>query len=494
MVFGYTSLMISLARNILFVPIYLQKIPLAEYGAWLATGGALALMLINDYGLAGVVTQRISASYGAGDFAVLGELTGSALVIGVIVSIALCVVSLLFLPFLPGLGALMPPESHTVVVCFACAVAANGLGVIGATTSSVIRSLQKAALGGSIQLCAEVANVLVILAGLFAGYGLYAIAVAMLVRSVIITVAGLIGVWLVCVRSLGAKIEVRVAAVRDLVGEASRFFLSSIAMRLQSQANVFFVSAILGPASAAIYSLTVRAHETVAMLMSLINGSLVPSVTHLYGSGNLSRFRTVVLRLLVSLAALTGLAMTLTVVLNADFLRLWVGRYAFAGQGVSIVMAAALFVCAIGYIAYDALLAQGQFRFVSRTFFLTSMLQVLLLVTLLRWGLWIAPAVTMVTAGVWGFAFWKQVSSHIALSRQDAQGLAEEILRVCAVSAAIAVGFLRLYPSASSWAALVVEAALCGVCLTGGYLAFSSRLRGIVYEEIGTTLRAFRAT
>ena len=41
MFFGYASMMISLARNILLVPIYLHAIPLAEYGAWLATGGAL---------------------------------------------------------------------------------------------------------------------------------------------------------------------------------------------------------------------------------------------------------------------------------------------------------------------------------------------------------------------------------------------------------------------------------------------------------------------
>jgi len=55
--FGYASLLISLARNILFVPIYLHNIPLAEYGAWLATGGALALLLINDFGLSGVVKE-----------------------------------------------------------------------------------------------------------------------------------------------------------------------------------------------------------------------------------------------------------------------------------------------------------------------------------------------------------------------------------------------------------------------------------------------------
>src|SRR5271170_5417397 len=118
MFFGYSSLTISLARNILLVPIYLHSIPLAEYGAWLATGGALALMLINDYGLSGVVTQRMSAHYGAGDFASLGRLAGSALAIGTLLAIALSLLSLRWVPLLPGLKTLSPSQAHTVLVCF----------------------------------------------------------------------------------------------------------------------------------------------------------------------------------------------------------------------------------------------------------------------------------------------------------------------------------------------------------------------------------------
>lgn len=493
MFFGYASLMISLARNILFVPIYLQKIPLAEYGAWLATGGALALILINDYGLSGVVTQRISASYGAGDFAALGRLAGSALAIGSLLSIGLSAVSLVCVPFLPGLQTLSAPENHTVVMCFIYAIVANGLGVIGATAASVIRSLQRVVLGGSIVLAAELANVVVILAGLYAGHGLYAIAAGVLIRSVILTFAGLIAVWLVCARDLHTKIEIQAAAVRDLIGEASRFFLSAIAIKLQAQANVFCVGSILGPASAAIYSLTVRAYETVLMVIILINGSLVPSVTHLLGAGNIARFRVVVMRLLVFLAALTALAMTVTIVLNPAFLRLWVGRDAFGGQAVSVLTGAALFVSSIGGVAYDALLAQGKFRLVTRYFIFTSLLQVLLLVSLLHLGLWLAPLTTMVTASVWGFAFWRNVSSDINLSVSEARWLVGEVTRVIAVSAAGAAAFGIFYPSANSWTALVVEGLVCGVCLTCAYLSLSPKLRHIAYEEIGTTMRLFRA-
>src|SRR5580692_169614 len=155
MLFGYASLLISLARNILFVPIYLHSIALAEYGAWLATGGALALILINDFGLSGVVIQKISLSFGARDFRALGSLAGSALTVGSLMALLLTAISLACVPYLPGLQELTSSQKHTVVNCYFIAVSANGLGLAATTAMSVIRSLQMAVAAGSIVLAAD---------------------------------------------------------------------------------------------------------------------------------------------------------------------------------------------------------------------------------------------------------------------------------------------------------------------------------------------------
>jgi len=493
-VFGYSSILVSLARNVLFVPLYLHNISLVEYGAWLATGGALALMLINDFGLSGVVTQKISAALGAGNFAALGALAGSAQIIGLLMAVGLTAVSLVFVPFLPGLGSLSAVEKHAVADCFAIAIIANAAGLVGATALSVIRSLQKAALAGSIALVADLANVAVTLIGLARGAGLYAIAAGMLARSIILAIGAPLGVWLLCRRDLKVILIVQWSSVRELLGDSSRFFLSAIAMKIQAQANVFFVSSILGPASAATYSLTVRAHETVLMLIGQINAALVPSVTHLFGSGNLARFRTVLLRLLISLAGITAFAMSLTIILNAGFLRLWVGSLGFAGQDVSIMMGAALFVSSVGYVAYDALVAQGKFKLVANAFVLTSLLQVLVLVAYLGNGAWIAPSTTLAAAVIWGLFFWRSVSTRIGMTSSEIFRSLSEIGRIVCVSAAVIAGFLTFYPIASSWAALIAEGLVGMVALTAGYVLVSAHIRLIVREEGGMTLRALRLT
>jgi O-antigen/teichoic acid export membrane protein len=494
MLFGYSSILIGLARNVLFVPIYLQSISLPEYGAWLATGGALALLLVNDFGLAGVVTQKISAALGGGDLAKLGSLAGSAFGIGIVMAAGLTALTLLFVPFLPGLQTLGDVQQHAVVQCFVIAVAANAAGVIGATGISVIRSLQNPVAAGCIVLAADIANVGVTLIGLFRGAGLYAIAGGMAVRAAILALAAPLAVAIICTRELHIRIRLSWPSVRELLGDSSRFFLSGVAMKVQAQANVFFVNAILGPTSAAIYSLTVRAHETVLMLLGQINTALAPSVTHLFGSGNALRFRAVLLRLLLTLAAFTGFALSLTIVLNSGFLKLWVGHMAFAGQEVSILMGFALFVSSIGYVAYDALVAQGKFKFVANAFIVTSLLQVVVLWSCLDRGMWVAPTATLVAAVVWGVLFWRRVGADIGVTAAESTGLLGELARMTAVSAVTIAGFLRFYPPAATWLALIAEALLCAAVLACGYLAMSQKMRLIIREEIGVTLRALRPT
>jgi O-antigen/teichoic acid export membrane protein len=495
MIFGYASILLTFARNVLFVPIYLREIPLAEYGAWLATGGALALILINDFGLSGVVTQKLSATYGAKDYKELGSLAGSALMIGCIMAAALTAISLVFVGMLPALDPVDPTHGGTMVRCFLLAIAANALGLIGSTAISLIRSLQRPVIAGMIVVIAELVNAAFVLIGLFAGKGLYAIAGGMLARSVIVALGAIIGVRLIYSRSLNVRLVVQWRAVQALLGDSSRFFISSIAMRLQSQGSVLFVGLALGPASAAIYSLTVRAHETVLMLIGQINAALVPPATHLLGSGNFARFRVILLRMLLALGAVTALAMSTTVVLNAGFLHLWLGNKDFAGQGVSILMAAALFVSSLGFVGYDALVAQGKFKVISTVFALTSALQIgLLSLLLLRSDLWIAPMAILTTALVWGTVFWRNVSVEIGLTAAEAYKLLAELARVVCVSIAAIAGFMLFVPAATSWLSLAAEGMACVSVLIAGYMLSSSSIRSLAREEIGVTLRALRPT
>jgi hypothetical protein len=117
---------------------------------------------------------------------------------------------------------------------------------------------------------------------------------------------------------------------------------------------------------------------------------------------------------------------------------------------------------------------------------------VALLAACLRWGLWIAPAATLLSAAAWGSLFWRNVSAAISLTSLESRRLWQDGARILGISVATCTGFLLLYPATPSWLSLILEALLCGAVLSAGYVLSSASIRTIAREELNLTLRALR--
>jgi len=191
-------------------------------------------------------------------------------------------------------------------------------------------------------------------------------------------------------------------------------------------------------------------------------------------------------------AAITALLLSLTVILNASFLHLWLAGQSIAGQSVSILMSLALFISSLAYVAYDALIAQGKFNFVSRVFVVSALVHVILLSLFLRSGTWFAPTATLLAALIWGSLFWKRLGKEIGMTAAELRRLLLEAVRVVAISAITAAAFLFFYPIAVSWRGLIGEGLLAAGCLSCAFLAFSAAIRNVAREEIDMTIRALR--
>lgn len=493
MVFGYAAILVALVRNIALVPLYLHFVSVSEYGAWLATGGALALMLISDFGVAGVVMQRVAAAAGADDRSALGPLIGASLAMGLVLALLLSALSILLTPFMSIMPGLSGEEHRRVVNCFVIAVGSNALGVFAATALGIVRSLQWQQRAGIIAIASDLVGIGVTVAALEQDLGLYGIAAGLAARALIQALAAL---WAV-VRSShhleGVRIAFSPAALRSLAGDSTRFFLSAIAMKVQTQANTLFLAFVLGPASAAVYGLTVRAHETVLQLIYQINGALVPATTHLYGAGEYARFRALILRLLPGLGFITAVGMTVVAASDESFVRLWVGAGRFGGQVTCCLMALALWVSSLGSVAYDALLAQGQFSTISRVYSLSSAVHMLLLLGFLRLGMAFAPLATLLSSSMWSFWFWSRLGAELRIERDEWKGLARMLTGILLGAAVIVALFGAALPQPDTWAGFVFQAVACTLAFVGLTLLTQRALLDLLRDELATSFRALVA-
>jgi O-antigen/teichoic acid export membrane protein len=313
----------------------------------------------------------------------------------------------------------------------------------------------------------------------------------MVVRSLL--VAGMSLLYLV--RSCGAQLFLgaRKQEVGSLFTDAGTSLATSLAMKSQTQANTLLVGVILGPTNAAVYALTVRAHETVFSFLGQLNAAFAPAMAHLWGSGNTTRFGTLLQHILSGSALLAGVAMVGVVCANASFVQLWLHGSVDGAHAVTILMALAVWISQIGFVAYDALYSLGKFRYIARTYVIVAVIHIVLLAFLLRFGLWIVPTVTAVTASLWGSSFWRAVNSEAHLTRSGQRIIVTDLLTIFACGALVAGLSLFLYPDADTWAGLLIRAACWPLAMLAGVLLVSSHIRAVLGGEIRMTVRSFLA-
>jgi O-antigen/teichoic acid export membrane protein len=488
---GYASIALGIGRNIVLVPLYLQFLSPTEYGAWLATGGTLVQLLASDFGVGGVILQRTAAASGAGDNDRLSVLLGTAWTSSIVIALIVSAITAALTPFIPRLLGLDAAIAGVVVNCFLLSIVANAISIVGIISGNLLRGLQLATSAGIIQLIAEILVIAVTVLLLCHGYGLYSLAWGMLARALFAAVGCACVAYHVCVRQMGLLPRLRAQESRRLVVDSSRLFVVSLSMKMLTRSDVFFVAALLGSSSAAVYGLTIRIIDTVSMLISQLTTALLPGMAHLYGEGDITRFRDILNRVTPVLSALALAGLATAAFLDRDFVSLWVGRGLYGGSTLAFLFAAAAFVSVVGFIAYDVLMAAGRFQFIARTFTIFAMVQVPATILLLQWvGIAGAPIAIALSSLGWCISLWTQVPRVISPQSLDF-GTLRRALGASMIVVTIIIGLgMWSAPAALSWTMLGAMAIATAIIILAGILIVSRDIRIAAKHEAWATLNA----
>ena len=493
LVFGYAQLGVTITRNVLLVPLYLRFVDVAEYGAWLATAGVLAQLFVSDFGLTATVIQRAASAFGRGDKAVLGRAVGSSLSVSLLLGSLLTAISLAVSPFIPAMAGGDPHARQTLLYCFIIVAAGNGIGIVGLAASGVLRALQRPIVSGAITMASDVMNILASVAMLYAGHGLYALAAGHAARNALLALAGVAVCLWVCRRRLELVPDWSVRDARSMFAASYYQFFTSVAQRVQSKADVFFVGLLLGPHAAALYGLTARAGETVQMLSAQVVASIDASLAHLHGGGDKRRFGEVLRIALASTACVGALGMMGVAAFNESFVALWVGPELFAGQPTSLLLAATGVVVTLGSVFYVALTARGEFRSLSNAYVTSVVVNVPLLFLLVPLGVWGAALAALVAAlcrtGLLGHALHRNLGSEPGERWQGTSLVAATTLPAVAVAT---LALVLTHPASGWWE---FAGAVVAFLLVTGMVTWltNRRLFGQLARELNMSLGALRA-
>ena len=461
-IFWYVANLLVLARNIVLVPVYFRYIGKDEYNAWLVSGFVLTQLTNVDFGLMGVLGQRVAAAYGDRQRARLERLVGGGLATVTVLAALLGLVTAAVSPFVPRFFDVTPEIAGRLRVAFLGVALANSIQLFAFGASGLLRALQRPLPPGVFMVLSELTGLTTTAILVVHGFGLYSIVAGLVVRSTVEAVGSGTAFWWIAFRRLRLRPGWDRAEAVSLWRLSSYQFLTQLAGRFKQSLDSFVLGAMLGTQAGGGYALTIRAHESVRMFSAGVVGAAAPALAHLHGGGEVPRLRNVVLRLFELQALIAAIGFGGVIAFNAAFMRLWVGPDVFSGQAVSVVAALACIAWLLSTAPYETVVARGGFSTITQVVWVEVVLRFLAMALLIKWvgvlGTPIASLACQVLVILLPLGWIVVQRIHIS-SAELLATLAGAAKRM-ALSLGLAALISLFVPPAPSWPIFVAEAAL----------------------------------
>ncbi len=412
---SYVSFALLIVKGILLVPHYLRYIDARLYGAWLATGGIVAYFGLLQFGMSGVLVQRIAAAYGERNFVRLGFILGSGLPIGLALSCLPIMLGVPLSPWIPKIVHVSGVDATQIKTAFILAVLGTSLMLAMYMMAGILIALQQQLVHGTILIVGDILGIVSIIALLLSGYGILAIPAGTVVWAMVSAVGdGAYLSWFMKSKLSNVEIRFRKKELKDLSVNSAWQFCSSSTSAIARQSDNLIVAILMDPRFCVILSLTNRASETLSRFAMFFVGSFSPSFSHLHGENDLNKFKRLALLLFKATSFFGTVLMGSYLFLNDKFMALWVGPMFFGG----FILTGLFYVYGLFLIAatlfYNIIFSKGEIIFSARANLAEALLRVPLSLVLVKF-LGIKGVVVAAILAIFPTAFWAQAKMVVKI-------------------------------------------------------------------------------
>ena len=490
--FSYFNIAYAIVSGVLLVPLYLKNIPLDIYGAWLASGNVLFWLSAIDVGLTSVVMQRVGAAYGHHDLGETGGYLTCGFIIAIGISTIILLVGILLSFYLPEILALSASRSNYLLQsAFMLAVVGTSLTFLGFSIESVNSGLQGSFGVGVVAVLSLASSLIIILVGIITGMGIYAIAMGVLVRGIILLTGNLTYLlW----RKTSEKIPLMINKryFQDLTKMLGYSSLGTIGFTLSERMDAFLMTRFLGPEITPMLILTRRGPDLAEMVLCQPGNAFAPTIAHLAGEGDWIKAKTVLSRLLRLIIWGVGISVAGFMALNEEFVTLWVGSELYAGDSVNFAIVTLLLVGLPIRNMCVLCNAMGDIKGIALVEFIRGIVTLLYMIVGIYYlgilGAALAPILGMLTVTI--FYVPRSFINILQLNASDMKSITNEFILVSVIGFGLGQ-FLPLL-SITSWLGFLANSFLIIICYFTLLMVTSNEFRREIKQLQPHYLRLFR--
>ena len=481
--FSYVRFGLQLSA-LLLIPLIITMVGGRAYGFWLASGEAFAYAGLADLGVLGVLPWLVAKEDGRGDRDAIRRLLVNGAAVGVVVGVFYGVAVLTLCLVLPSLLHFTDADRVDLIGPLVLLAVGGTLATPLRVFQATLEGLQDVVFNGVIRSVQTLLTIVVTVALLFAGYGLYALAIAATVPAFLVGVASLIRCRGIAPDLLSGWGRPSSAVVRTLFREGIGPWLGGWGWQLSSATDGIVIAMIGQPIAVTVLAVTSKLGRWLMQFCWVPGDAGLVGLAQMSGEANPAHVRATAVALLrVYLGLATGVA---CVVLagNRSFVGAWVGPEFFAGRLTSGLVAASILALSLAHGVSVVVAVLGKRLEVGVVTLASGVLQVgLAYVCGVLWGLpGIVAATIMTQTFVVVPGLVPRLRETCGLTRRDV--VTEVLMPWLKGFAPVGAGALAygLFVWPPVWIGLPF-----GALLGGGYLVYTRRL----YLEYPPLLRVW---
>lgn len=465
LIFQYLMMALMIIRGIILPPLAARFIDHDLLGAWLASGNIVQWLMISEGGAWLYLRQRTAIEFGRGDRKALSEVIGSGAMFLFLLGALIILLGLAIAPWVPGWLHVADQFSWELSTAFMLTIVGMGLSVPAVIPRAIGHGLQKQIAVNVSLLISELISVAASIALLFSGYGVLALGAGPLIREVAHNFFN----WPILasmLHSVHIRPSISRAYFKNMTGQMGWTFVNNFSGVLRRNVDALIVSLVFGNSTVLAVEWTKRAWEIFSSLITRASSSFTPALAHLYGEGDLPKFRRIGARLFVVTAITLGVALGMGLALNAPFVDLWIGAQFYVGADYNLLLGLATVASAIGFTLLEVLFATGNIRRPAIAQLVQTIARIGILFALVPLvGILCIPLSLLITEVLGGVVYlaleWQRT---LKVSRREIfiQFL---IIARALVTAVVIAKVWEWLPRADTWTLLFMHGALFGVSI-----------------------------
>ena len=443
--FGYSYQAITVAKGLLLVPLYLHLLGPRMYGFWLASGGVIAWLGILDMGMTQLIIQKTATSFGKRDLQEVCDYFLNGTIIHSLIAAVVILIGIILSGFIPGFLGAKDVETSVLKYAFILASVSAALNMLAGSQAGLAFSFLKPVFPGISRIISEILSTLLTVVFLLKGFGVLAIPTGMLAGGALYFFLNL-GYNTYLFSKMKVRFRFQFNYIKPFLHLGPSVSLARLGNVIVNRSEPTIITLFLGPETASIYAVTIKAASMFNMMLHTKISALAPSISHLTGEGNMKEVSQMIrqmLRLGISIA-IVGYGVYIAV--NHQFVKLWVGEEMFASQYVVIMVSIGLTALFVLDFLYRSLISMGDIIWASTAYFLNAIARLLLMsLLLLKTGIIGLPVSLTISSILFIILYSKRLGRNFkVINLQSFLKFVCELTLVFAASFFISIIFLAI--------------------------------------------------